>query len=270
MKNTEDPVVTQDEMKNKEYVERLRKLQVELCYLQDWVKASGARIILVFEGRDAAGKGGMIKAITERVSPRVFRVVALPAPTERQKSQLYMQRYFEHFPAGGEIVIFDRSWYNRAGVEHVMGFCTDSEYEAFIKICPEFEKYIVNAGIILIKTWLEVGMKEQDRRFAARVSDPLRQWKLSPMDLESYSRWYEYSRARDKMLEATDVKHARWHILRSDDKKRARLNGISHILSQIPYERTKRQETKLPKRSNRGQYDDQKSLEGRKFVKERY
>jgi polyphosphate kinase len=270
MNDTENSAETPRKMKNKEYIEQLRALQVELCYLQEWVKASGARIILVFEGRDAAGKGGLIKAITERVSPRVFRVVALPAPTEREKSQLYLQRYFEHFPAAGEIVIFDRSWYNRAGVEHVMGFCTESEYETFLDVCPRGERYIIDSGMTLIKTWLEVGMKEQDRRFAARVADPLRQWKLSPMDLESYSRWYEYSRARDRMLEATDVKHSPWHILRSDDKRRARLNGISHILSRIPYQRTKRDEAKLPKRSKHGHYDDQKSLIGRRFIEDRY
>jgi polyphosphate kinase 2 len=269
MNDTEHSAETR-KMKNKEYIKQLRELQVELCYLQEWVKRSGARIILLFEGRDAAGKGGLIKAITERVSPRVFRVVALPAPTERQKSQLYLQRYFEHFPAGGEIVIFDRSWYNRAGVEHVMGFCTETEYETFLDGCPRGERYIIDSGITLIKTWLEVGMKEQDRRFAARVEDPLRQWKLSPMDLESYSRWYDYSRARDQMLEATDVKHSPWYILPSDDKKRMRLNGIAHILARIPYERTKREEVKLPKRSHKGQYDDKKTLVGRRFVADRY
>ena len=257
-----------EKMKDKEYLERLRELQVELCHLQEWVKHTGARIILVFEGRDAAGKGGIIKAITERVSPRVFRLVALPAPSEREKTQLHMQRYMEHFPAGGEIVIFDRSWYNRAGVEYVMGFCTHEEHRKFLEGCPRAERWMVDAGIMLIKVWLEVGMKEQDRRFKARIKDPLRQWKLSPMDLQSYSRWYDYSRARDLMLAATDTEHAPWHILRSDDKKRARLNGIEHILSQIPYERIKHDEPKLPKRSMKGQYDDQASLEGRRFVRE--
>ncbi len=257
-------------MKNKAYLERLRELQVELCYVQDWVKDTGARIILVFEGRDAAGKGGVIKAITERVSPRVFRVVALPAPTEREKSQLYMQRYFEHFPAGGEVVIFDRSWYNRLGVEHVMGFCSDAEHKTFLELCPKGERYIVGAGIILIKVWLEVGMEEQERRFMARITDPLRQWKLSPMDLASYERWYDYSRARDQMLEATDTADAPWFVLRSDDKKRARLNGIAHILSRIPYKRIRREEVKLPKRSGRHKYDDQATLRGRNFVEERY
>ena len=250
----------------KAYVKRLKKLQVELCHLQEWVKATGARVILVFEGRDTAGKGGIIKAITERVSPRVYRVVALPAPSEREKSQLFMQRYIEHFPAGGEIVIYDRSWYNRAGVEYVMGYCSHEEHRRFLEGCPRAERWIVDSGIILIKVWLEVGMKEQDRRFHARIKDPLRQWKLSPMDLLSYTRWYDYSRARDLMLAATDTEHAPWHILRSDDKKRARLNGIEHILSQIPYERIKHEEAKLPKRSLKGHYDDQASLEGRRFV----
>jgi polyphosphate kinase 2 len=257
-------------MKNKAYLKQLRELQTELCLLQDWVKATGARIMIVFEGRDAAGKGGIIKAISERVSPRVFRVTALPAPTEREKSQMYLQRYFAHFPAGGEIIVFDRSWYNRAGVEHVMGFCTEKEYRHFLKACPEVEHYIVENGIILIKLWLEVGMKEQERRFEARITDPLRQWKLSPMDLESFARWYEYSEARDAMLEATDTDYAPWFILHSDDKKRARLNGISHILSRIPYERIKRDEPKLPKRNMKEAYDDQASLRGRHLVTEKY
>lgn len=240
----------------KQYEKQLEKLQVELCYLQDWVKETGARVILLFEGRDAAGKGGLIKAITERVSPRVFRVAALPAPSEREKTQMFMQRYVEHFPAGGEIVIFDRSWYNRAGVEYVMGFCSKKEHKRFLEQCPWAEKWIVETGVILIKIWLEVGMKEQDRRFHARLTDPLRQWKLSPMDTASYSRWYDYSRARDQMLEATDTKIAPWHVLPSDDKKRARLNGIAHILSLIPYKKIKRPKFKLPKRSNRHKYND--------------
>src|SRR5271170_2923031 len=185
-----------DKLSRKEYEKELKKLQAELCKLQDWVKYKGLRVMVVFEGRDAAGKGGTIRAITERVSPRVFRDVALPAPSDREKSQMYIQRYMQHFPAAGEIVIFDRSWYNRAGVEHVMGFCTAEQYRGFLKLCPTFEKYIVDAGIILLKYWLEVGKKEQQRRFEARVEDPLRQWKLSPMDIESFRRWYEYSRAR--------------------------------------------------------------------------
>src|SRR5579872_1807036 len=206
-------------MKRKLYEKELRKLQVELCHIQEWVKAKGQRAIILFEGRDAAGKGGTIKAITEKVSPRVFRVVALPAPSDREKTQMFVQRYVEHFPAAGEIVIFDRSWYNRAGVENVMGFVSAENVERFLSLCPEIEKYITDTGIILIKFWLEVGQDEQEKRFFARINDPLRQWKLSPMDLESYGRWYDYSRARDAMLKATDVKYAPWHIVRSDDKK---------------------------------------------------
>ena len=257
-------------LKRKAYEKELRKLQVELCRLQDWVKAKGAKIIVVFEGRDAAGKGGMIKAITERVSPRVFRVVALPAPTEREKSQMYMQRYMMHFPAAGEVVIFDRSWYNRAGVEYVMDFTTAAQHKRFLELCPEAEGYIVDAGIILVKIWLEVGMEEQERRFLARIHDPLRQWKLSPMDLESYKQWYEYSKARDLMLEATDSKHAPWHIVRTDDKRRGRLNCISHILSLIPYKKIPHDKVKLPKRLTKNKYDDQASLKNRNIVHEKY
>ena len=259
-----------EKMKRKAYEKELHKLQVELCHLQDWVKAMGARIIIVFEGRDAAGKGGTIKAITERVSPRVFRVVALPAPSDREKSQLFMQRYIERFPAGGEIVIFDRSWYNRAGVEYVMGFCSEHDHRRFLELCPEVEKYVVDGGIQLLKIWLEVGQDEQQKRFHARIDDPLRQWKLSPMDLESYRRWYDYSRARDMMLEKTDSKHAPWHIVRSDDKRRGRLNCISHILRSIPYKKVQRAKVKLPKRSDKGRYDDQSTLKGRSFVRETY
>jgi polyphosphate kinase len=255
-------------MKRKLYEKELRKLQGRLCQLQDWVKAKGLRVIILFEGRDAAGKGGAIKAITERVSPRVFRVVALPAPSDREKTQMYVQRYMQRFPAAGEIVIFDRSWYNRAGVESVMGFATHEDVERFLKLCPEIEKYIVDAGIVLIKFWLEVGEEEQEKRFAARISDPLRQWKLSPMDLESYARWYDYSRARDKMLKATDSDHAPWYIVRSDDKKRARLNCISQILKLIPHEELTRPTVKLPKRSRKHEYDDQAPLRGRNFVPE--
>jgi polyphosphate kinase len=257
-------------MKRKPYEKELRKLQTELCRLQAWVKLKGLRVIVVFEGRDAAGKGGTIKAITERVSPRVFRLVALPAPSDREKTQIYLQRYVPHFPAAGEIVIFDRSWYNRAGVERVMGFCSDKEYRRFLENCPAVEQYIVDSGIILVKYWLEVGKKEQERRFEARVDDPMRQWKLSPMDVESWTRWYEYSRARDMMLEATDTEHAPWHIVRSDDKKRARLNCIAHLLSLIPYDKVPAKKVKLPKRSNKNKYDDQATLEGRKFVPEKY
>src|SRR5258705_9393049 len=219
-------------LKNKAYLKELRKLQEKLCYLQEWVKFKGLRVIIVFEGRDAAGKGGTIRALTERVSPRVFRVNALPAPSDREKTQMFFQRYMERFPAGGEIVIFDRSWYNRAGVEYVMGFCTKEQHRDFLKLCPEVEKYIVNGGIHLIKIWLESSDKEQKRRFEARMEDPLRQWKLSPMDLPSRSKWFEYSRARDLMLDATDTKWAPWYILNSDDKKRARLNCIHHLLRQ--------------------------------------
>jgi len=257
-------------MKRKAYEEELRKLQVELCHLQTWVRETGARVIILFEGRDAAGKGGTIKAITERVSPRVFRVVALPAPSDRQKSQMFLQRYIEYFPAGGEIVIFDRSWYNRAGVEYVMGFVGAADYRRFLELCPQIEQYVVDAGIILIKLWLEVGMEEQEKRFAARIDDPVRQWKLSPMDVESYRRWYDYSRARDKMLTATDSKHAPWHLVRSDDKRRSRLNAISHVLASIPYKKVPHAKIKLPKRSMKDKYDDQASLKRRRFVAEWY
>jgi polyphosphate kinase len=257
-------------MKRKAYEKELRKLQVQLCHLQEWVKAEGARIVIVFEGRDAAGKGGTIKAITERVSPRVFRVVALPAPSDREKTQMFMQRYIQQLPAAGEIVIFDRSWYNRAGVEYVMGFCTPEQHRRFLQLCPQVEKYIVDGGIQLLKIWLEVGKQEQERRFMARIDDPLRQWKLSPMDLESYRRWYEYSRARDLMLKATDSRHAPWHVVHSDDKRRARLNCIAHILNSIPYKKVRRAKVALPKRSNKGEYDDRSGLTGRKLVPETY
>ncbi len=257
-------------LKRKIYEKELRKLQVELCRLQDWVKHEGLRVIIVFEGRDTAGKGGTIKAITERVSPRVFRVIALPAPSDREKTQMHIQRYIQQFPAAGEIVIFDRSWYNRAGVENVMGFIDKKQYERFLELCPKIEQYIVEGGIVLIKIWLEVGMKEQEKRFLARISDPLRQWKLSPMDLQSYIRWYEYSRARDMMFKATDTERAPWHIVRSDDTRRGRLNCISHILSLIPYKKIPRKKVKLPRRSNKGKYDDDASLKGRNFVPERY
>jgi polyphosphate kinase 2 len=259
-----------DKMKRKAYEKELRKLQVELCRLQDWVKETGERIILLFEGRDAAGKGGTIKPITERVSPRIFRVVALPAPSDREKTQMFVQRYIERFPAAGEIVIFDRSWYNRAGVEYVMGFCSQEQHQRFLDLCPEIEKYIVAGGIRLIKIWLEVGPAEQEKRFAARIEDPLRQWKLSPMDLESYKRWHEFSKARDMMLKTTDHKHARWHIVCSDDKRRARLNCISHILSLIPYRKIARAKVKLPKRSGKGAYDDRAFLKGKRLVLEKY
>jgi polyphosphate kinase 2 len=253
-------------LKRKIYEKELGKLQVELCYLQDWVKATDERIIIVLEGRDAAGKGGLIKAMTARVSPRVFRIMALPAPTDREKTQMYVQRYIERFPAGGEIVIFDRSWYNRAGVEHVMGFCTPEQHQRFLEICPAFENHVISNGTRLIKIWLEVGQEEQERRFMARIEDPMRQWKLSPMDLESYKRWYDYSRARDLMLKHTDTNSAPWFIVDTNDKRRGRLNAIAHILSQIPYKRVKHDEVKLPERSGKRKYDDRGSLEGRRFL----
>ncbi len=257
-------------LKTRKYTKELRKLQAQLCQLQAWVKHKGLRVIVIFEGRDGAGKGGTIRAITERVSPRVFRVVALPAPSDREKTQIYLQRYLAHFPAAGEVVIFDRSWYNRAGVEHVMGFCSQAEHTRFLELCPEFEKHIVGSGILIIKFWLEVSDKEQKRRFEARITDPLRQWKLSPMDLPSRTKWFEYSRARDLMLKATDKKWAPWHILRSDDKKRARLNCIQHLLKLIPHRKIPREEVKLPKRSMKGAYDDLAALKGRRFVPEKY
>jgi len=257
-------------LKRKEYEEILRGLQGELCSLQDWVKQTGQRIIVVFEGRDAAGKGGTIKAITERVSPRTFRLVALPAPSDREKSQMYVQRYLAHFPAAGEIVIFDRSWYNRAGVEYVMGFCSKQQHRRFLEICPAFEKHIVDNGIRLIKYWLEVSNKEQKRRFEARIDDRVRQWKLSDMDLPSRERWYDYSRARDLMLEATDTDYAPWYIVRSDDKGRARLNLISHFLSLIPYEAPKRDKVKLPSRDKKHAYDDESTIKDRRWLKEKF
>src|SRR5215469_15465642 len=263
-------VDTHSKMKRKAYEKELHKLQVQLCHLQEWVRDKGARIIVLFEGRDAAGKGGTIKAITERVSPRVFRVTALPAPSDREKTQMFVQRYIQHFPAAGEIVIFDRSWYNRAGVEYVMGFCSENDHRRFLSLCPEIEKIIIEGGITLIKFWLEVGKEEQEKRFAARIEDPLRQWKLSPMDVESYRRWYDYSRARDAMLKETDSKHAPWQIVRSDDKRRARLNCIAYLLKSIPYTKIAHKKVKLPKRSNKGRYDDQVTLKGRRFIPEIY
>jgi polyphosphate kinase 2 len=259
-----------DKVNRKEYEKELRRLQAELCNLQAWIKYKGLRVIVVFEGRDAAGKGGTIRAITERASPRIFRVAALPAPSDREKSQMYLQRYVQNFPAAGEMVIFDRSWYNRAGVEYVMGFCTKEQHQRFLKLCPMFERYMVEGGIILIKYWLEVGKKEQLRRFEARIADPLRQWKLSPMDLVSFRRWYDYSRARDIMLEHTDTECAPWFIINSNNKRKARLNCISHLLSVIPYDKVPQEKVKLGKRSNKGSYDDQAALKGRRLVPEKY
>lgn len=257
-----------EKLSRKKYERQLEKLQVELCYLQDWVRETGARVIIVLEGRDTAGKGGLIKRMTERVSPRTFRVVALSAPDEREQSKLYLQRYVEHFPAGGEVVIFDRSWYNRAGVERVMGFTKEKEVKRFLTNVSKFERWLVESGVILIKLWLEVGMKEQERRFRARIDDPLRQWKLSGMDLKSYSRWYDYSRARDEMFAASSRAPNSWYVLHSDQKKRARLNGIKHILSQIPYERVDRKKVDLPKRSTKHRYDDALNHHKVKMVRE--
>jgi polyphosphate kinase 2 len=272
-KKAEKAAVTEAKKKKlskQEYESELERLQGELVKLQYWVKGKGLRVVVVFEGRDAAGKGGVIKRITERVSPRSFRTVALPAPTEREKTQMYIQRYIKHFPAAGEIVLFDRSWYNRLGVERVMGFCTDEEYQRFLHECPGVERYFIGEGIILIKYWFVVGMEEQARRFQQRIDDPRKVWKLSPMDVESYTRWHQYSRARDAMLDATDTSHAPWHIVRSNDKKRARLNCINHLLSQIPYKELKREKVDLGKRSTKGEYDDQATLEGRRFIPEKY
>ena len=260
-------------MKRKAYEKSLEKLQIQLCYLQESVKDQGLRVVIVFEGRDAAGKGGTIRAITERLSPRVFRVVALPAPSDREKTQVYMQRYLQHFPAAGEVVIFDRSWYNRAGVEYVMGFCTPKEHKRFLELCPQIERFLVDGGVILVKLWLEVSNTEQKRRFEARIDDPLRQWKLSPMDLPSRKRWYDYSRARDMMLKQTDTRIAPWHIVRSDDKRKARLNTIAHLLSVIPYKKRgspNPKKVRLPARSHKGAYDDERSIAQRRFVRERY
>ena len=260
--STEKP----QKLSNKEFNKELERLHGELVKLQYWVKENGLRVIVVFEGRDAAGKGGIIKRITERVSPRVFRVVALPTPSEREKTQMYMQRYITHFPAAGEIVLFDRSWYNRAGVERVMGFCTEEQYLGFLHYMPIFEKAMTDGGILLVKYWLDVGMKEQERRFRDRIHDPRKTWKLSPMDTESYKRWYEYSRARDAMLTATDTDYAPWYIVQSDDKKRARLNCISHLLSLIPYKDPQLEEVKLGRRNMKDQYDDEAALKGRRFI----
>jgi polyphosphate kinase 2 len=255
-----------DTLDRKSYESELKRLHVELVKLQQWVVHKGLKVCVVFEGRDGAGKGGTIKAITERVSPRVFRVVALPAPTEREKSQMYIQRYIPHLPAGGEIVILDRSWYNRAGVERVMGFCPMDQVKRFLTMLPPVEKAMVDSGIILIKYWLEVSEEEQTRRLKARIDDGRKIWKLSPMDLKSYSRWYEYSRARDDMFAATDTPFAPWHVVRSNDKRRARLNLITHLLKQIPYKTAPREKIELPKRQKRGGYRE--SEHPFKYVKE--
>ncbi len=241
-------------LKGKDYLRKLAQLHAELVKLQEWVREKGLKVCVLFEGRDGAGKGGVIKAITERVSPRIFRVVALPAPSEREKTQMYAQRYISHLPAAGEVVIFDRSWYNRAGVERVMGFCTEEQAQRFLQLVPLFEKMMIESGIILVKYWLEVSPEEQTRRLAARIDDGRKIWKLSPMDLKSYSRWYDYSRARDEMFAASDSSWAPWYVARSDDKKRMRLNVIAHLLSKIPYKKVNREKVKLPKRQKAGKY----------------
>ncbi|BAO91605.1 polyphosphate kinase 2 [Caballeronia cordobensis] len=255
-------------LSRKEYDKELARLHVELVKLQEWAVHTGAKICIVFEGRDGAGKGGTIKAITERVSPRVFRVVALPAPTDREKTQMYLQRYLPHLPAAGEITIFDRSWYNRAGVERVMGFCTDEQAQAFLKSVPLVEEAIIHSGVILLKYWLEVGEEEQTRRLEDRIDDGRKIWKLSPMDLRSYSRWYDYSRARDEMFEATDTERAPWYVVRSDDKRRARLNLITHLLKSIPYKSVPRKKVKLPKRQKPEGYRE--STRPLRYVPERF
>jgi polyphosphate kinase len=255
-------------LKRKEFEEEIAKLHAELVKLQLWVKHRGARIVVVFEGKDAAGKGGVIKRITERVSPRVFRVVALPAPSERERSQIYFQRYFQHLPAAGEIVIFDRSWYNRAGVERVMGFCTDEEYEQFLRVCPAWERDMIEAGITLIKYWFEISQEEQTRRFSERINDPRKIWKLSPMDLESHRRWYDYARARDAMFAATDIPESPWYVVNADDKRRARLNCIAHLLSLIPYQELPREKVTLPPRQKAKGYKKPDHLF--RFVPDKY
>jgi polyphosphate kinase 2 len=255
-------------LKRKEFEEEIAKLHAELVKLQLWVKHSGARIVVVFEGKDAAGKGGVIKRITERVSPRVFRVVALPAPSERERSQIYFQRYFQHLPAAGEVVIFDRSWYNRAGVERVMGFCTDEEYERFLRVCPAWERDMIEAGITLIKYWFEISQEEQTRRFLERINDPRKIWKLSPMDLESHRRWYDYARARDAMFAVTDIPESPWYVVDADDKRRARLNCIAHFLSLIPYKELPREKVTLPPRQKAKGYKKPDHLF--RFVPDKY
>jgi polyphosphate kinase 2 len=243
-------------LKRRDYDKEMERLHIELVKVQQWVVHKGLKVLVVFEGRDGAGKGGTIKAITERVSPRIFRVVALPAPTEREKSQMYIQRYLKHFPAAGEVVIFDRSWYNRAGVERVMGFCDEKQATRFLQMVPLVERTMVESGIILIKYWLEVSEEEQTRRLESRIDDGRKIWKLSPMDLKSYSRWYEYSKARDEMFVASDTGFAPWHVARTNDKRRGRLNIISHLLKQIPYEALPREKIELPKRQKPGDYRD--------------
>lgn len=268
-KKNKKPAKTR-KLDEKAYEAELERLQEELVEVQEWVKQEKKRIVVIFEGRDAAGKGGVIKRITERVSPRVFRVEALPAPNDREKTQMYLQRYITRLPAGGEVVIFDRSWYNRLGVEKVMGFCTDDEHERFKKNIAEFEHWLVEGGIILVKYWLTVSDEEQKARFLKRINDPKRRWKLSPMDLTARSHWYDYSRARDEMLEVSDTRWAPWHIVDSNDKKRARLNCIHHLLSTIPYEKVKTPKIKLPPKQKKGVYDDDALLANRRWIPEKY
>ena len=270
---TEPTMPTKNErgkMKNKFYEKELMRLQTELVHLQEWVKHKGLRVVIIFEGRDAAGKGGIIKRIKERVSPRVFRVEALPAPTDREKTQIYLQRYISKLPAGGEIVVFDRSWYNRLGVEKVMGFCSDDEHQQFKTNCPGFERWLVEGGTILLKYWLTVDNEKQEARFKNRISDPKRQWKLSPMDLTARTKWYDYSRARDEMMDATDTPWAPWHIVDSNDKKRARLNCIAHLLESIPYEKIEHDPVELSERPEETSYDDVETLSRRQWIPERY
>ena len=255
-KKTKPTAVASEELGRKEYEDRLEKLQIELVKLQEWVVAQGLKVCIVFEGRDGAGKGGAIKAITERVSSRVFKVVALPAPTEREKTQMYLQRYIPHLPAAGEVVIFDRSWYNRAGVERVLGFCTEEQSKRFLEYAPIFEKMMVESGIVLLKYWLEVSMEEQERRLRDRTDDGRKVWKLSPMDIKSYNRWYDYSRARDEMFEKTDTPWGPWFFAQSDDKRHVHLNIITHILDTVPYKEIKRAEVVFPKRQKRGDYKE--------------
>ena len=259
-----------EKLDRKIYEDALFDLQAELVKLQEWVVASGERVIVVFEGRDAAGKGGVIKTITQRVSPRIFRVVALPAPSEREKSQFYLQRYIDNFPASGEIILFDRSWYNRAGVERVMNFCSEEQYRLFLSTCPQFEKSLIDEGFRLFKYWFDIGSEEQERRMLARTTDPRKVWKLSPMDLTSRRHWYDYSRARDDMFAATDTSYAPWNIVRANDKRRARLNCISHLLNSIPYDETPREEVHLPEPDSDGAFDDMATLASRSFVAERF
>ena len=260
----------EERLDGRTYKAALFDLQAELVKLQEWLVATGERVIVMFEGRDAAGKGGVIKRITERVSPRIFRVVALPAPTERERSQLYLQRYIANFPAAGEIALFDRSWYNRAGVERVMNLCTEDQYHQFLQTCPQFEKSLVDEGFRLFKYWFDIVDEEQERRMQARITDPRKIWKLSPMDLKSRRRWFDYSRARDDMFAATDTSFAPWHIVMADDKRRARLNCIAHLLNHIPYEKVPREEVHLPEPDPKGAFDDRATLASRRIVPDRF